>query len=270
MKVGILFTKEGLKVTFRDISREVPVGSQYHWDFGDSNVDEGKEIKVHTYEYEGFYQVTLTVTPTGDGEPQSASYIIGVSDKVKTTLSDTIYFLIDNIVPKEFVPKENYETSKRLFIEKWQLYLQCLVNHEIPEEQFNNELYYEALENQLIMELATYDWVSSSILSLIGSLSQTGQSTGDSEGEVKSIVTGPSEVEFFSNSDINYKTLIAATKKDGVLDVIRKNLCMLSERLEIYLPICTMTHSSLVVPEVANKRVPGPLGGPNPTYPLNK
>lgn len=268
MKVGYTFTKNGLQVTFRDISREVPVGSTYHWDFGDSNVADGNLNPVHLYVLPGFYLVILTIDKGG---PTELSYkaVVGLTETASTTLSDSIYNLIDYILPSEFISPEGYEYNKRLYIEKWQLYLQPLVIHEVPEEQYNNELYYEALENQLIMELAMYDWVNTSVLSLLGSLSKTSNS-GSNDGDVKHIVTGPSEVEFFGNTEIAYKTLVSAIKKDGIIDVIRKNLCMLSQRLMIYLPICNMVNSGPYVPEVANKREPGLLGGPNPTYPIAK
>jgi len=269
MKVGYTFTKNGLGVTFRDISREVPADSKYHWDFGDSIVTEDTQNPSHTYTLPGFYLVTLTVNL---GEPSELSYkaVVGLTETAKTTLSDTIYNLIDYLIPSEFISPLNYEYNKRIYIEKWQLYIQPLVNHDIPEEQYNNELHYEALENQLIMELAMYDWVNASVLSLLGSLSKTSQGGDNDSGDVKHIVTGPSEVEFFSNSEVAYKTLVSAMKKDGIIDMIKKNLCMLSQRLSIYLPICNLIKSEAYIPEVSNRREPGALGGPNPTYPIAK
>jgi len=273
MKVGYSFTKNSLMVTFRDISREVPVGSTYHWDFGDSNVAEDDKNPSHTYSLPGFYLVILTITPNGETLPQSYKVVIGVSDKAITTLSDSVYNLIDFILPAGFITPTDYEFTKRIYIEKWQLYIQPLVDHDIPQEEYNNELYYEALENQLIMELAVYDWINAEMLNLMGSLSQygsSGSSDGGNNGEVKKITTGPTDVEFFSLIDTAYKTLVAAIKKDGIVDVIKNNLCMLSARLSIYIPICSMLPTGVIVPEVANRREPGLLGGPNPTFPIRK
>ena len=121
------------------------------------------------------------------------------------------------------------------------------------------------------MELAVFSWVSDKVLSFIGSISSNSNTSSPNDGgEIKHIITGPSEVEFFSDNDIKYKTLVAATKKDGVIEIIKQNLCMLSQRLDIYLPICSMVRPGNVVPEVSNRRSPGRLGGPNPTYPLKK
>lgn len=276
LKVGFLFTRVGLEVTFRDISREVPVGSTYHWDFGDSNVAEGEKNPVNTFDLPGFYLVTLTITVpplvVGDDPiPHTSRQVVGLTVTANTVLSDTIYNLIDGLVPAGFLDLANFEVSKRRYIEKWQLYLQPLVNHDIPVQDFNNEMNYEALENQLVMELAVYSWVSDIILSFLATLSSnTSTSSVNDGGEIKHIVTGPSEVEFFSDNDIKYKTLVAATKKDGVIEIIKQNLCMLSQRLDIYLPICSMVRPTNVIPEVGNRRSPGLLGGPNPTYPVKR
>ena len=276
LKVGFLFTRVGLEVTFRDISREVPVGSTYHWDFGDSNVAEGEKNPVNTFDLPGFYLVTLTVTAPplsegGDPIIRTNSQVVGLNTTASTVLPDTIYNLIDYLVPVEFMDSVNFTLLKRSYIEKWQLYIQPLVNHDIPIEEFNNELMYEALENQLIMELAVFSWVSDKVLSFIGSISSNSNTSSQNDGgEIKHIITGPSEVEFFSDNDIKYKTLVAATKKDGVIEIIKQNLCMLSQRLDIYLPICSMVRPGNIVPEVSNRRSPGRLGGPNPTYPLKK
>ena len=94
-------------------------------------------------------------------------------------------------------------------------------------------------------------------------------------GNVKKITTGPTEVEFFesklSGEDVSSitKTVTGAFQPGGILDSIKYNICMLAERLDIYLPICYQI-GHVVVPEVVNRRNPGLLGGPNPSYPIKK
>ena len=105
--------------------------------------------------------------------------------------------------------------------------------------------------------------------------SQTEREEPSSNGNVKKIVTGPTEVEFFNNvldgetASSLAKTIVTAMKPGGIIDNIKRNLCMLSSRLSIYLPICNNINT-VVIPKVVNRRDPGLLGGPNPSYPINK
>lgn len=276
-----LFTKKGLTVLFKDKSTEVPVGSTYHWDFGDLSDPSSDNNPTHVYTVEGIYDVKLTITKPDATIFGEVTKTIVVSGLVSTTLSKSIYELIDSRIPAELRLSIS-DDSKREFIEKWQLYIQPLVNHTIPIEEYSNELHYEALENQLIMELAAYDFLNLNVTNLIWNISNTineGSKIGgvpDETSKVKKIVTGPSEVEFFDNN-LNsdslynlYKVLMNAMQPGGSVDNIKRNLCMLALRLDIYLPICQLTGKVVFAPEVTVTREPGLLGGPNPTFPINK
>lgn len=238
----------------------------------------------HLYEASGDYVVKMTITNNVGGVALSKTQVIGVSEEVKTQLPGSIYELIDTYIPEDIFGKLTLK-EKQQFIEKWQLYIQPLVNHEVPIEEFNNELYYEALENQLIMELAAYDYMVVQISLMVGATAESvkesnSSSTSESEssessrgsGEVKRIQTGPTEVEFFNDTDSESKTssnVIKAMQPGGVIDILKQNLCMLAERLSIYLPICR-TVKKVVVPKVVNHRRPGPLDGPDPGFPVKR
>lgn len=281
MKVDFSFTKSGLSLTVRNTSREVPENSKYSWDFGDYTEPVEDEMKVtHEYTEEGFYDVTLSIV-NPDGKKESLKQSVGLSTKPKTTLSDSIYNIIDSRIPEELLPYLS-KKDKRVFIEKWQLYIQPLVNHCIPIEEVYNEFAYEALENQLVVEAAAYDWLVAAIMNLMRSISdilEDSTSEGDSEGEVgengrvKKIKTGPTEVEWFDptltgdSASSLAKTITSAIQPGGIIDTLKENLCMLAERVEVYLPICT-NKSNPFIPRVVNRRNPGKLGGPNPTYPI--
>ena len=180
--------------------------------------------------------------------------------------------------------------DKTAYITKWQLYIFPLVNHIIPPDKYNDELWYEGLENQLIMELAVWDYLNIQIQNIllvagnsfreIISTESTGpDQDGDSPGEhargdrIKQITTGPTEVQYYDKISESVSSLWSTYSKmiqpGGYMDELRKNLCMLASRLEIYLPFCDQIER-LVVPRVVNHRKPTPLGGPNPTAPLNK
>lgn len=281
------FKKQNLTVSFRDLSTGVPENSEYFWDFGDLR-DSNEKNPTHVYEASGFYTVKLKITekipnpedPSQviDGESFEFEMRIGISETSKTQLSDSIYVLIDAYIPPEFKPFLNV-FNKQIFIEKWQLYLQPIVNHEIPLEDYNDELAYEALENQLVMELSVYDYLMVEIMHLINRSTESvkdEEDTGDEEGganqRVKAITTGPSEVQFFeglsgSNATALAKSATLAMQPGGFIESLKQNLCMLAERLEIYLPICKQPFNP-VVPKVVNRRKAGPLSGPNPTGPL--
>lgn len=283
MKLDFVFNVSGLDVSCRVLNK-VPAGSVLVWDFGDNRVLEepliGRNIK-YSYEKSGIYTITLLYD---DGPNRVAvDRDVVVSDHIKTALSDSIYNLIDNYIPKEYNTKMTIE-EKSMYINKWQLYIQPLVDHCIPVEEYSNELYYEGLENQLVMELAVYDFLYNKITLLLantaGSLSNTitqDQGTEGTEGggrdRVKQITTGPTEVQYYDDITESisalYKAYYQATQPGGWLDQFRTNLCMLASRLDIWLPICDQVKKT-VVPKVVNRRNPGLLGGPNPSHLVKK
>ena len=149
-----------------------------------------------------------------------------------------------------------------------------------------DELCYEALENEVIIELASWDFVIVKILNLLTSTSEylsqltsTKEQTGDGTSKpelargdrIKQITTGPTEVQYYDTladaTSSLWKTLSQAMQPGGLIDELRKNLCMLASRLEIYLPFCDEVFRT-VVPKVVNRRQPGVLDGPNPSAPV--
>ena len=273
MKVEFIFTKKRLEVTFTNLSSDIEEGKTPTWDFGDGETST-EESPTHTYEKLGRYVVTLSY---GQGEGESTQLVVMVSDKVFTTLSDTIYSLIDFLLPQDIFG-EISAAQKYQFISKWQLYLAPIVNHHIPLDEFTNELYFEALENQLVMEAAAYDFMVLRVNQMVQGFStqltesqQSSHSGGsgedDEEGKVKHITTGPSEVEFFNEEDYLsnvFANIIRAMDPKGIIALMRQQLCMLAERLDIYLPICQRPTNRPVVPRVVNRRKPGFMGGPDP------
>lgn len=276
MVVDFNYATVGLKVTFENLSTRVPSDYTYHWDFGD-NTQSTLNNPTHEFDKPGFYKVILVVKDPASNTVGSSEQKVPVTDKAKTHLSGSIYQLIDTYIPENIFGVVTTST-KRQFIEKWQLYLQPLVNHCIPLQEYNNEMYYEALENQLIMELAAYDFMSVQVANMVKAQAQsilennTTSSSGGSEppdgyqGDVKKIQTGPTQVEYFNpnedESDLA-SNIIKALGPGGLLDMMKENLCMLAGRLDIYLPICERP-TRVVVPKAVNKRIKGPLSGPDP------
>ena len=281
MNVAFVYVTKGLQVSFRIISK-VSAGVTTSWDFGDSKESSSNDRSPsYTYETAGFYTVTLRVTKDEETIEQSQLVMVSEDESITTHLSDSIYNLIDNYIPPEL---GNITMDQKVtYITKWQLYLGPLVNHEILPDKYQDELAYEGLENQLVMELAAWEYLNVQLTALLAKTndffskfqSQSGTSEEDSEDpntRIKSITTGPTEVEYydkFSDSIASWwKYYMQALQPGGIIDELRINLCTLAQRLEIYLPFCDKVRTS-VVPKVVNRRKAGPLGGPNPIAPLN-
>jgi PKD repeat protein len=284
MVVDFKFAAVGLQVTFTNLSTQLAEDQQAVWNFGDGTVESHREIQVvHEYAKPGFFSVGLSViNAQGTVIQQRVIDVPVYGEEVKTHLSGSIYNLIDTFIPQSIFGEIPYST-KQQFIEKWQLYIQPLVNHLVPVEEYNNELLYEALENELIMEAAAYDFMVLKVTQTVSAASTTireshsssegGEETEAAEGQVKRIQTGPTEVEYFeegSNDADIITSMVKALQPGGVIDLLKANLCMLAERLDIYLPICSRIPAQRIVPRVVNRRRPGPLDGPDPTFPLGE
>ena len=256
MEVMFLASKTNLTAKFTNLTK-IPTGATLAWDFGDSSEVSSDRNPTHTYSQEGFYQVTLTVN--SDDNSYNYTSTVVVSEKVKTTLSGSIYELISTYLPESLKPYFTF-AIKLQYIEKWQYFIGPLVNREDPLPEFTNELYYEALENQLIMEAALCDFLIINLQSIIQQIAQKSVTvsalpspeSGDNNGQVKKIVTGPSEVEFYNNSDKDpdiITNLQKLTQKGGLIDILRQNILALADRLDIRLPNNLPTYKRPTVPE---------------------
>lgn len=286
MNLAFIYVTKGLQVSFRIISK-VPSGVTTSWDFGDFKESSSNDRSPsYTYDTAGFYTVTLRVTIGEETIEQSQLVMVSEDESITTHLSDSIYNLIDNYIPKEL---GNMSMDQKVtYITKWQLYLGPLVNHEISPDKYQDELAYEGLENQLVMELAAWEYLNVQITALLArtndffskfqSQSESQSESSNSEEEdnntrIKKITTGPTEVEYFDKYSDSisswWKYYMQALQPGGIIDELRVNLCTLAQRLDIYLPFCDKVRTS-VVPRVVNHRKAGPLGGPNPTSLVKK
>lgn len=284
MNLAFIYVTKGLQVSFRIISK-VPSGVTTSWDFGDFKESSSNErFPSYTYETAGFYTVTLRVTIGEETIEQSQLVMVSEDENITTHLSDSIYNLIDNYIPKEL---GNMSMDQKVtYITKWQLYLGPLVNHGILPDKYQDELAYEGLENQLVMELAAWEYLNVQITALLArtndffSKFQSQSESSNSEEEdnntrIKKITTGPTEVEYFDRYSDSiaswWKYYIQALQPGGIIDELRVNLCTLAQRLDIYLPFCDSDKiNTSIVPRVVNHRKAGPLGGPNPTSLVKK
>lgn len=255
------YSKTGLTVNFQNLSLNSP--TSYAWDFGDGGTSNLKS-PTHTYTELGFFTVTLIATNAdGDGE---LTITIGASD-IDDMMNASLMELIDHYIPSA-LRGEMTATEKVSLIQKWQLYLQPLVYypHKVDVVDTYNEFKWPGLANVLIAQLVAFDitvqaanqFVSSAMSTGGGS---TGTETGTGKQQLKSVETGPAKTEWYedktSEDTKNLADAIStATKAGGGIDLMKQSICMLSQRINIYLPICPMPDIN-VSPRVYTRCRPG-------------
>lgn len=162
---GFVTNISGLKASFKLIGK-VPDLTPVNWDFGDNKTEYNVRNPEHQYEKSGIYHVTCSYVDTKKNKTRTYSEDIIVNILAKTHLTGSIYELMDMFIPEELSVNISLK-EKKAYINKWQLYIHPLVNHCIPLEEYSNELYYEGLENQLIMELAVWDYLNNWLHSIL-------------------------------------------------------------------------------------------------------
>lgn len=247
MNTSFTFKKTGLLVDFKMISTGNPV--TFLWQFGDGETNNTDPELNYEYEDPGFYTVVLTATyenPENPEEPieETITRTIGVSPVDWQPLDTPLTQLFQTFIPPGLeVDESSAENIKR----KWQLFLQPLVN---PEIDVFDELFWPPLVNYMIAQLIAYDLIiAAANRYLIGIGLQSGTDTTGSAGEVKSVRTGPSEVEWFQGSE----TWSEVFKQGGTFEELTKQICTLAHRLRITLYICEHLSHSPIVPRVHKK-----------------
>jgi PKD repeat protein len=260
--------KTGLQVEFIDYSDSVP--TSWAWDFGDGSTDTVQN-PTHIYATDGFYTVTFQAT-NGDGSHEIILTVSVGSGTITNPLDQRIWFLVDAYIPSS-LQAELTANEKNSLISKWQRYLFpiILVETEIPEEQIHNELLYPPLVNQLVAELVAYDLIIQGANQFLSSMSNEGSSgsssTTTSGQQKKKIETGPTVVEWYQDKtaeDIGEigAAYASAVKTGGALDMIKNQICQLSKRLRVYLPMCgQLAHSPIPPSKVLPETPDGPSAG---------
>lgn len=211
-----------LTVQFTDISSGTP--TQWLWDFGDGTPNGITQNPSHAYSTAGTYTVQLTVT-NADGVSTLQRVIVVASTPV---LPVTVLTLV-NIKLQGITATEE---AKAAYIAQWQLFIQPLVDPEVPFSSVFDETLYPPLANVLVAYLAAYSILCD--VAAAGGAAAAGGGTNGNTAVVKKIVTGPSEVEFQDNS--NSQKALYGDK--GLLAELRKEICTLAHRLLIKLPMC--------------------------------
>jgi PKD repeat protein len=214
-----------LTIKFTDTSTNTP--TTWSWDFGDNTTPSTSQNPTHTYTNPGKYIVKLTSTNPDGNSSLQREIVISTTPILPVSLRT----LVNLKIPSSLSVNEELKDGT---IAQWQLYIQPLVYPEIPYSLVFDETAYPPLANVLIAYLSAYSILESeAIKSTISDL--TSNSSG-STGNIKKITTGPSEVEFQNDSQV--AVAIFGKNGDGMISQLVKEICTLSHRLDISLPMC--------------------------------
>lgn len=252
------YSKTGLTVNFINSSLNSP--TSFSWDFGDG-VTSIEKSPSHTYTEMGFFTVKL-VARNLDGE-DTLTITIGASD-ISDMLNASILELIDHYMPSALVG-ELSSSEKVALIQKWQLYLQPLIEipYKVAVEDTFNEYKWPGLANTLIAQLVAYDVILQAANQFVSMSSITGGSSsetnpGSGKQQLKSVETGPAKTEWYEDKSSELiknigDALSQATKAGGAIDLLKESACQLSKRIRIYLPMCGQLEGITIVPQVTGK-----------------
>lgn len=235
-----------LIVDFTDLSIDNP--TSWSWDFGDGNFS-SLQNPSHTYLVPGPYTVTLIATNLDGSSP-----IFQRSFEVGAPSYMSVSQFIECDLPAGLTITPECQSTHTM---KWQLWLQTLIDPHIPTPDVHDDSKWPNLVNALIAKLVIYDAFNKAAQGALVLLwdQTSGSSGGETKGEEKAIKTGPTEVEWHSAA-----SSIAALMKPGagrqgesLFDAMRQQICDLSSRERIKLPMCPALAHSPVVPIKAAK-----------------
>lgn len=220
--------------------------SSWAWDFGVSPAATStSQNPSYTYTTAGKYLVSLTITDSNGDTLQALRYImVSTSLILPVTIEDLVKIKLP--VGFTFQPAQ---LSANIAI--WQLYIQPLINSPgVAEGSAFDETAYPPIINALIAYIVTYqiilDYVSGAAISGAGS------GIGGTDAMVKRIETGPSNAEFQNNTD--YLKYL-----NGLLDLLKTQMCMLASRSKIGLPYCPPLPMPKFIPLKAGRNDPSLL-----------
>lgn len=239
-----------LSVSFADSSLNSP--TSWLWDFGDINSGSNSSTlqnPSHTFSLPGTYSVILTATNT-DGS-NSKTLVLSVRETVSIlSISD----MVDIKVPANITVDSD---AKANYIKVEQLFLNPLLISPLSPEDIHDESKWDELANVLVAELVAYklttDEVNKLILALTGVASSSTSTTSVATGNLKRLVTGPSEAEFFSNAELITAFLKTSFKGGSIFQTTAiNNICSLAKRLRIYHPLCERNRKTPILPNIIN------------------
>ena len=159
--------------------------------------------------------------------------------------SQSISSYLESELPIGFVPSVNFINQKTRY---WRLFLQSAF--DIGDSLLNVDSAWPELVNALIAKLIAHDTLMTSIrgnlITAFGENIITSEKTIAMGGDIKSIETGPSNVEFHPVSETLMQLLKSTTTGQNLLVQLSEDICGLAKVVAVKLPMCKA--GRLVVP----------------------
>ena len=237
LKAYFTYVTSGLALSFINLSLGSP--DSYSWDFGVTpTAISALENPTYMYTIPGTYMVKLTITK-GTG-PSAVSDVLTL--QVSVTASGTP---LPNTIIGSILTRFAWITDLTIvdpILKKWQKYLCILIDPHIDETQAYNELIWPPLCNELILNLVVYDLLTDKLMnSGVNAIASSG-----STGQLKGVVTGPSEAEWFDMAGSLYQL----TKPGGLYDSLKARICVLCARLRVPMEFCLPLPKPIFVPKI--------------------
>lgn len=196
--------------------------------------------------------VVYQTTPGGDVE-----YLFEGTIKIESefSFSNDIDTLIENLKPDGVLLNPSFKFQQIRF---WKLYLQNLITPTILDEELDDDTNWPPLVNYLIAYLVIYDFLKKYARKSYSDM--FGNGAADAEGaQIKKIETGPTNVEFHDSA----KAITSMFKPDQSGNTpfkeMTSEICQLSKRLRIYLPMCGHLERDTNLPIIHYQEKPSTL-----------
>jgi hypothetical protein len=168
----------------------------------------------------------LSKVPLTKGNLSLAEYI---------PFSESIEAYLASELPTDITLTEDYRSQR---ITYWRRFL--MNAFYVGEGNLNVDSAWQPMQNAFIAKLVAYDVLilaaKGSIMHIFGTatIHNTSPSSG---GDIKKIVTGPAEVEFFSAGD-GLEKIMKAGPQGSALDTLISDICGLANFLKVKVPMC--------------------------------
>ena len=149
--------------------------------------------------------------------------------------SESIEAYLASELPTDITLTEDYRSQR---ITYWRRFL--MNAFYVGEGNLNVDSAWQPMQNAFIAKLIAYDVLmlaaKGSIMHIFGTATIHNE-TALSGGDIKKIVTGPSEVEFFSGGD-GLEKIMKAGPQGSALDTLISDICGLANFLKVKVPMC--------------------------------
>jgi PKD repeat protein len=240
------YTANGLSVSFTDSSLNVP--TSWAWDFGDPSSGNNNtsilQNPTHLFTLPGNYLMSLTATNV-DGISQKTLLFYVSEGAVLLSIKQMVQYRLPANMTVEVPDMEN-------LIKVQQLYLAPMIDPNMPQSQIFDENSWSPLANALVAALVVYQIIISQVNKLTLALSNTSSdTTTTTQAALKKLVTGPSEAEWYNQTEAVTNFLSSTFKSGSVFEKTTvAEVCSLSRRLNITHPLCPDKKKRPTLPQV--------------------